>query len=167
MAWLNNAKWIYQSLWHSHVSQCVTHKKGLGWDSSNSTQASSEEAFPQSCVCLQGICIYFIISGYRKQSQVGMVVPELGAQRGKTKTKKLLLPKVLCDQEKSPSDGWLPQSHPLSWNVKHTWTIFYFYFLSLPLSFLTAHLHTFTNWHTYTHLYRAEQMSESWCWISV
>lgn len=60
---------------HGCVSLLANHKKkALVWDSSNSTQARTEEAFPQSCVCFQDICIYFIICSYHKQSQVGTVV---------------------------------------------------------------------------------------------
>lgn len=43
----------------------------------------------------------------------------LGVHGGNTKMERLLLPEVMCDKKQKPS-RWLSQSHPLSWNVKHT-----------------------------------------------
>lgn len=143
MAWLNNAKWIYQSLWHGPVSLLMTHKNSLGRDSSNSTQATIEHSLVFAC-----ICIYFIISGYRKRSRVGTVVPEPGARRGETKTeKKLLWPKSLMwSRERVLTGRWRPHSHTLSCNVKHTCRHWYTCSSSSSIlfSFSVCNTHTHT-----------------------
>lgn len=90
----------------------------------------------------------------------------LGVHGGNTKMERLLLPEVMCDKEQKPS-RWLSQSHPLSWNVKHTCRhrnmcshiSFSSTFSFLSSSSLAVHLGAFTN--SNTHLYDAEQMSES------